>query len=183
MNYLPSAHLGDLGAALVDGQLDESTRQLSLRHLASCAFCRSEIEAQRRLKARLQGLGEPGLPSALLLRLQALPARGSEPLPEPLPEPVLLPAAVPADSGIASAGSLRRMTVMRDPRRGRRVLAGAASLLLVGAGTALAAGGGAQAAAPSQSVSTTLNTSGTSTATTVALTDPALAVMSASFAR
>ncbi len=179
MSYVPSAHLGDLGAALVDDQLDEPTRRLTQQHLASCWSCRREVEEQRHLKARLRGLSEPGPPAALLMRLHALQAPPAAPADEPLAAPFPGIAADPAPV----AGPLRRLTVMRDPRRGRRVLAGAASLLLVGAGTALASSGGVQAAAPIPPATSTLVTRGASIDTSMRLNDPAFAVMSASFAR
>ncbi|MFI6942171.1 anti-sigma factor family protein [Streptomyces sp. NPDC050418] len=75
---LAEQHLGDRLAALVDGELGHDTRDRVLAHLATCAKCKSEAEAQRRLKsvfaeaappppsesflARLQGLSDPGSP-------------------------------------------------------------------------------------------------------------------------
>ncbi len=75
---LAEQHLGDRLAALVDGELGHDTRERVLAHLATCAKCKAEADAQRRLKtffaevappppsesflARLQGLSEPGGP-------------------------------------------------------------------------------------------------------------------------
>ncbi len=52
-----SAHLGAELAALVDGELSHADRERVLRHLSRCADCRTEVEAQRRFKAQLLGLG------------------------------------------------------------------------------------------------------------------------------
>ena len=47
-------------AALVDGELDHAARERAQRHLAHCAACRAEVDDQRRLKARLRGVGAAG---------------------------------------------------------------------------------------------------------------------------
>jgi anti-sigma factor RsiW len=67
-------HLGGLVAAVVDGALDHEARERALGHLARCDDCRAEVEAQRRLKARLAQLGTPEVPAGLAERLLALPA-------------------------------------------------------------------------------------------------------------
>ncbi len=72
--------LGDVAAALVDGELDHAARERAQRHLAHCETCRAEVDAQRRLKARLTGLREdPPAPGPdLTMRLLALSAAGSD---------------------------------------------------------------------------------------------------------
>ncbi len=65
-----SGHLGPLAAALADDQLTGSVRSRALRHVAECEGCRSEVGQQRAMKARLDGLGAPDIPSSLLDRLQ-----------------------------------------------------------------------------------------------------------------
>jgi hypothetical protein len=192
-----TAHVGDLAAALVDDQLDQSTRDLVLLHLGRCPGCRSDVEEQRQLKQRLESLGEPGLPSGLLARLGALSRPPLEPPTSPFDEAPFGDVAPFAD--IASVSPLdstlqlaRRSSLMRNPQRGRRMLVGAASLLLVGAGTAVAAGGDGQAGAPVGPSTTTFSTSfstplggsqGTARRSTVPLTDPAFSTMTASFSR
>ena len=189
------AHVGDLAAALVDDQLDQGTRDLVLLHLGRCPGCRSDVEEQRQLKERLLALGQPGLPSGLVARLGALshPALPLEPPDEPLDD------LLEAEPGLASVTSIdaplqlaRRSSLMRNPQRGRRMLVGAASLLLVGAGTAAAAGGDGQATSPAGPSTSTFSTSfstplvggrGTPGASTVPLTDPAFRAMTASFSR
>jgi hypothetical protein len=66
-------HLGWLVAAVVDGALDHAARERALGHLARCDDCRAEVEAQRRLKARLARLAGPDVPTSLAERLLHLP--------------------------------------------------------------------------------------------------------------
>ncbi len=72
--------LGDVTAALVDGELDHPARERAQRHLANCDPCRAEVDAQRRLKARLTGLrADPPMPDhTLTTRLLALAMTGSD---------------------------------------------------------------------------------------------------------
>ncbi|WP_406497174.1 zf-HC2 domain-containing protein [Streptomyces sp. NBC_00846] len=66
-------HLGDRLAALVDGELKHDARERVLAHLATCAKCKAEAAAQRRLKSVL-GVSAPPSPSeGFLARLQGLP--------------------------------------------------------------------------------------------------------------
>jgi len=189
-----TGHLGDLGAALVDDQLDPATRDLVLTHLAGCAGCRCDVEQQRRLKSRLRALAEPGLPPSLVTRLGALnrvaelppPSRPSRPSPPAPPGPSAAvrtldrPPGPQPKQGRPPGGS----AVLRDSRRGRRLLVGAASLLLFGVGTGYAAAGGAQPGAPSSPVPDVFTTSRTASVTTsVPLDDPAFAAMTATFSR
>lgn len=79
-----SAHLGTELAALVDGELGHVARERVLRHLVRCAGCRAEVEAQRRLKARMLGLSDtaPAPAADLTARLCAVavgPAAGECP--------------------------------------------------------------------------------------------------------
>lgn len=65
--------LGDVVAALVDGELDHAARERAQRHLAHCADCRAEVDAQRRLKSRLSGVSvDPSPSDALTARLLGL---------------------------------------------------------------------------------------------------------------
>jgi anti-sigma factor RsiW len=77
-------HLGDAASALVDGQLDHAARDRALSHLARCAPCRAEVEAQRRIKSGLSAAPTPALPLDLTQRLLALADPG-EPLPPRTP--------------------------------------------------------------------------------------------------
>ncbi|WP_046776024.1 zf-HC2 domain-containing protein [Streptomyces yangpuensis] len=69
-------HLGDRLAALVDGELKHEARERVLAHLATCAKCKAEADAQRRLKTMFVESAPPPLSAGLLARLQGLPAGG-----------------------------------------------------------------------------------------------------------
>jgi hypothetical protein len=189
------AHVGDLAAALVDDQLDQGTRDLVLLHLGRCAGCRGDVEEQRRLKQRLHALGTPGLPSGLMARLGALSVPEH---PQDQVRDLLLAEAPPMASVTflqAHTPPPQRPVVLRNPQRGRRILLGAASLLLVGAGTAVAAGGDGQSVGPVSPATSTFSTSFQTSLTgprglsdgspgsSVPLTDPAFGAMTASFHR
>lgn len=136
-----SSCLGEQVAALVDGELDHAARERAQRHLAHCTPCRAEVDAHRRLKARLNGLSsaEPSLPDALTARLLALPAPGAgRPLP---PAGSVRPVSLrPAPGPQAGRPSSRR------PGLRRRTAVGSA-LAVLGAALAL---GGPQRPAPVQ---------------------------------
>lgn len=66
-------HLGDRLAALVDGELGHDARERVLAHLATCARCKAEADAQRRLKNYFADAPPPPPPAGLLARLQGLP--------------------------------------------------------------------------------------------------------------
>ena len=70
------SHLGDRVAALVDGELDHESRDRAFAHIATCDACRAEVDAVRRLKARIRALSEPELTPDLRLRLLSV-ARSS----------------------------------------------------------------------------------------------------------
>lgn len=67
-------HLGDRLAALVDGELKHDARDRVLAHLATCAKCKAEADAQRRLKDVFAQAAPPPPSEGLLARLQGLPA-------------------------------------------------------------------------------------------------------------
>ncbi len=49
------SHLGDIVAALVDGELGVDARDRALSHAAGCSRCKADVDAQRQLKATLRG--------------------------------------------------------------------------------------------------------------------------------
>ncbi|HEV7754439.1 MAG TPA: zf-HC2 domain-containing protein [Mycobacteriales bacterium] len=98
-------HLGGLVAAVADGALDHAARERALAHLARCDDCRAEVEAQRRLKARLARLAGPEVPPSLADRLLRLPGVAAGTSATPL---TLHPAPPP----------LRMVAGFRDPRAG-----------------------------------------------------------------
>ncbi|MEV0635169.1 zf-HC2 domain-containing protein [Streptomyces sp. NPDC050619] len=67
-------HLGDRLAALVDGELGHESRDRVLAHLATCAKCKAEADAQRRLKNVFAEAAPPPPSESFLARLQGLPA-------------------------------------------------------------------------------------------------------------
>lgn len=67
------AHLGDRLAALVDGELKHDARERVLAHLATCARCKAEADAQRRLKSAFAMSAAPSPSEGFLARLQGLP--------------------------------------------------------------------------------------------------------------
>ncbi|GGN35846.1 zf-HC2 domain-containing protein [Streptomyces fuscichromogenes] len=73
---LAEQHLGDRLSALVDGELGHETRERVLAHLATCARCKAEAEAQRALKSVFAAAAPPPPSESFLARLQGLPAGG-----------------------------------------------------------------------------------------------------------
>ncbi|MFG2717512.1 anti-sigma factor family protein [Streptomyces sp. NPDC048416] len=66
-------HLGDRLAALVDGELNHDARERVLSHLATCAKCKAEADAQRTLKNVFAQAAPPPPSEGFLARLQGLP--------------------------------------------------------------------------------------------------------------
>ncbi|MFC5659885.1 zf-HC2 domain-containing protein, partial [Streptomyces nogalater] len=71
--HLAEQHLGDRLSALVDGELGHETRERVLAHLATCARCKAEADAQRALKNVFAEAAPPPPSASLLARLQGLP--------------------------------------------------------------------------------------------------------------
>ncbi|MEW2078559.1 anti-sigma factor family protein [Streptomyces sp. NPDC012403] len=74
--HLAEQHLGDRLSALVDGELGHDARERVLAHVATCAKCRAEVDAQRRLKNVFAQAAPPPPSESFLARLQGLPAGG-----------------------------------------------------------------------------------------------------------
>ncbi|MCB8902944.1 MULTISPECIES: anti-sigma factor [unclassified Streptomyces] len=72
-------HLGDRLAALVDGELGHDARERVLAHLATCARCKAEADAQRTLKSVFASAAPPPPSEGFLARLQGLPGGPGEP--------------------------------------------------------------------------------------------------------
>lgn len=111
--------LGETAAALVDGALDHDARDRALAHLARCPTCRAEVEAQRRLKARLSALGGPKCPTNLANRLTAIPEITPTKVSaaDKLPEVTLVASFHPPATRIRPAGSAQRSQEFRDAAR------------------------------------------------------------------
>ncbi|MFJ7066896.1 anti-sigma factor family protein [Streptomyces sp. NPDC101115] len=75
---LAEHHLGDRLAALVDGELGHDARERVLAHLATCARCKAEADAQRTLKNVFASTAPPPPSEGLLARLQGLPGGSSD---------------------------------------------------------------------------------------------------------
>ncbi|MEU5244012.1 anti-sigma factor [Streptomyces asoensis] len=73
---LAEQHLGDRLSALVDGELGHDTRERVLAHVATCTRCKSEVDAQRRLKNVFAEVAPPAPSESFLARLQGLPGGG-----------------------------------------------------------------------------------------------------------
>jgi anti-sigma factor RsiW len=83
-------HPLDKLSAVVDGELDHDSRDKVLSHLVGCDACRSEVDAQRRLKTRLAATLDPEPSTDLMQRLLGVPSFSPEPREEV--RPVLTPA-------------------------------------------------------------------------------------------
>jgi anti-sigma factor RsiW len=160
------SHLGERLTALVDGELGHDERDRALAHLAACEQCRVEAEALRLLKSQLRALRGAALRGAdpepgLLRRLDAM---GDLIRPGLLGDSPGVQSARPA-SGMASTGhstsAVRRgrtrrpgrrapvggalrapaVAARRDAPRGRYLIAGAATLAMLGVGAVSFAAG------------------------------------------
>ncbi|WP_094215097.1 zf-HC2 domain-containing protein [Streptomyces diastatochromogenes] len=74
--HFAEQHLGDRLSALVDGELGHESRERVLAHLATCARCKAEADAQRRLKSVFAEAAPPSPSESFLARLQGLPGGG-----------------------------------------------------------------------------------------------------------
>jgi anti-sigma factor RsiW len=83
-------HPLDKLSAVVDGALDHDSRDKVLSHLVGCDTCRAEVDAQRRLKARIAALESPEPSTDLMQRLMGASSFSPEPREEI--RPVLTPA-------------------------------------------------------------------------------------------
>ncbi|MEV6808806.1 zf-HC2 domain-containing protein [Streptomyces sp. NPDC051132] len=113
---LAEQHLGDRLSALVDGELGHETRERVLAHLATCARCKAEADAQRALKNVFAEAAPPPPSASFLARLQGLPAEGGPDGDGPLGRG---PADGPTESSgpSGSSGALGAF----GPRRGERL--------------------------------------------------------------
>src|SRR3954469_5618179 len=84
-------HPLDKLSAVVDGELDHDSRDKVLSHLVGCDTCRLEVDAQRRLRARMAALEAPEPSTDLMQRLMGVSSFSTAPREEV--RPVLPPAA------------------------------------------------------------------------------------------
>ena len=170
------SHLGDLLSALVDGELSGAELDRANAHLAACDFCQGEASGLRDLKLKLRALAESCQADAITRRLLAMPDTLAAPAAGgPAPgDPHMLTGSTDtggADPGGAvvarplspSPGAPRRRGSLaprrghaagpgrpiRGRRRGRYVLWGTVSLVVVGiGGAAFGIGGGSGGTQP-----------------------------------
>jgi anti-sigma factor RsiW len=140
-------HLGERLTALVDDELGHDERDRALMHLAACDACRAEADVLRALKRRLRAMGDVLPAEGLLSRLQAMGEPG-DPLPpvvRRLPGQGRVPGAVrstrPRDTRPAGNRPGRAAAARRRLPRGRYLVAGAATLAVLGIGSAAFAAG------------------------------------------
>ena len=124
-------HLGDAVAGLVDGALSHAERDLALAHIAHCDPCRSAVEQQRQIKARIASIADVVVPAELMARLMAVPVVATLDAP--------LPARSLADRRLARRS---RSAPAYLPRRQRQVIVSTSALLAGAAALLLAVGGG-----------------------------------------
>ncbi|HKE52205.1 MAG TPA: zf-HC2 domain-containing protein [Actinomycetes bacterium] len=154
-------HLGERISALVDGELDHAERDRMLGHVTDCQPCRSELDALRKIKARLARSTGPEMTSILLDKLLAMAEPGG-PLP-PARRPVAGPSypIAPPPRNAATDASGRPVAARpgstgpgRPHRRGGRrryvylTSASALSVSLIALGTAFAAGDAGRGGGP-----------------------------------
>ncbi|TDO44914.1 putative zinc finger protein [Kribbella sp. VKM Ac-2527] len=145
-------HPLDKLSAAVDGELDHDSRDKVLSHLVGCDDCRAEVEAQRRLKARMAALAAPEPSDDLMQRLLGVSAFSVEPREEV--RPVLTPvvslspqrSAFPAGRSGATRPGVRATRSRR--RTGVLGAAGSAAAVASLLGTAFVLGDPARGEQP-----------------------------------
>jgi len=149
-------HLGDAASAFVDDQLDDETQRLLRAHLAGCAACKTDVDAERDTKAHVNTAAgtTPPLPDGLLASLLAIADR---PVADPQPLASLPVQAAPRGRSDAAGPGRRGHRRVRGARpggvhpRGRYVAAaGLAASVVVGlGGGSIVSGASSVAHAPS----------------------------------
>lgn len=145
-------HPLDKLSAVVDGELDHDSRDRVLGHLVICDTCRSEVDAQRRLKTRLAATPDPEPSLDLMQRLMGVSSFSPE-LREEV-RPVVTPAVslFPQRSAFPAARTDATRPGSRTTRSRRRtgVLGAAGSAAAVASllGTAFVLGDPARSEQP-----------------------------------
>jgi anti-sigma factor RsiW len=127
------SHLGDLLSGLVDGELSGAELDRANAHLASCGVCRTEANALRRLKHELHELAGACDADEITRRLLAM--AGPDGRDRRYDHAVLVPDR---DQGRERG----------EHHRGRRVIWGTVSLVVVGIGAAAFGMGGGGSTGP-----------------------------------
>jgi hypothetical protein len=182
------SHLGPRLSALVDGQLSHQERDRALAHVAHCATCRDQLEAERAVKDLLGASTAPAPSAGMLASLQAL-AQPGNPLPPRartmpqgpvvpvLPPPGRAPRGTRSDSrGPASTGPSSAPLARRRARRARLAAVGALSVAGLVLGTAFAAGAPRDDRTPVVTPAADLTIEHNLTTSSVTIGDPGLGV-------
>jgi len=140
-------------SAVVDGQLDHDSRDKVLSHLVGCDTCRAEVDAQRRLKARMAALEAPDPSTDLMQRLMGVSSFATEPREEVRPVLTPAPTLFPQRSAFPAARTGASRPGAPRPIRSRRrtgVLSAAGSAAAVASllGTAFVVGDPARSEQP-----------------------------------
>jgi len=140
-------------SAVVDGQLDHDSRDKVLSHLVGCDTCRAEVDAQRRLKARMAALESPEPSTDLMQRLMGVSSFATEPREEVRPVLTPAPTLFPQRSAFPAARTGASRPGAARPTRSRRrtgVLSAAGSAAAVASllGTAFVVGDPARSEQP-----------------------------------
>jgi anti-sigma factor RsiW len=183
MSHHENPHLDDRIAALVDGELDHDARDRALVHITDCSSCRAEVEATRRLKARLGRLADPVASDELLGLLAAIGAAGAPRDVEP---------GAPGPTRPQSRSDARRPTAARTGssrpgrrrvRRGGLVAISSGGLVSAALSVAFVLGGGTTGGRPVTPEVEQFTVEHAAVTNEVPLSNPAGSGVTASFAR
>ncbi|MEU4194700.1 zf-HC2 domain-containing protein [Kribbella sp. NPDC026611] len=145
-------HPMDKLSAVVDGELDHDSRDKVLGHLVGCDTCRAEVDAQRRLKARMAAQETPDPSMDLMQRLMGVSSFATEPREEVRPVVTPVPLFPQRSAFPASRTGGTRPGAPRTTRSRRRsgVLGAAGSAAAVASllGTAFVLGDPARSEQP-----------------------------------
>ncbi len=146
-----TSHLGAFTSALVDGELRHEQREQVLAHLAHCAPCRHQVDAERRFKTDLRALPPAPVPVALADRLLLLSREAEPGAPTPtygLAGRLLSPGSAPSlfrlSPHVLASRSVHRSRSGRPPSAGRPAHAAAMGRPRAVGGHRSAAGPGAR---------------------------------------
>ncbi|HLH59269.1 MAG TPA: anti-sigma factor [Streptosporangiaceae bacterium] len=140
------SHLGQRLSALIDGELSTEERDRIHAHLAGCAACRAEANELRALKSSMRGLTDVPADDTLARKLTAIAEPGG---PVPSRRRARKGKPRPRPGFRAFGGDASRPYARPGRHRGRYVVIGVASCVVVGLGvTAFSVGGGEPSPGP-----------------------------------
>ncbi len=140
------SHLGQRLSALIDGELSAEDRDRVHAHLVGCAACRDEANELRELKSSMRGLTDVPADDTLARKLSAIAEPGG---PVPARRRARKGKPRPRPGFRAFGGDTSRPYACPGRHRGRYVVIGVASCVMVGLGvTAFSVGGGEPSPGP-----------------------------------